>query len=499
MSGLPPSSPTAAAARPLPRAELAIGPPTGCPSGPAAAPPVPADATRPPAVPAPVPSAAPTPAQEAPSVVPLASRAAGLTDAATIASATRPAGGPAGPLNEAIVCTWWASLFQPRGWRWSTSWATFAARCAQPDTFPTKDAPPRWSAATFQGDYRRLANVEATAAVVLDLDGQRGEVPTRERVVEAFDGRLLVAHTTWSSTPERPRWRVVLPLSRLVNVEEHDRCWRAATELVERTGIAPDYGAKDASHAWAVPAQRPDYEYLLVAGEPLDVDAAVARFPAPAPPQPLELPPRDPPPDDLARLLVRARAYLSVMDPAISGSGGHMATWRAALALVRGFGLPPDDALHLLVEEYNPRCSPPWTLRQLQHKVADAARARVPLGWLADSPTTIREEACQWMGALRVRVLRAAFQRLPACPWRGRAAADRVNLWVATTEGEVLPRQQVWLHAREVYDAVMPDIPVSAWLVTDDWRALVERLVGRELEIVVRPGVPRARRIRMVP
>jgi hypothetical protein len=63
------------------------------------------------------------------------------------------------------------------------------------------------------------------------------------------------------------------------------------------------------------------------------------------------------PPCPLAPLDIRCHrgmAYLARLAPAISGQGGHLATWRAALALVRGFALPADIALDLLVQEYNP-------------------------------------------------------------------------------------------------------------------------------------------------
>lgn len=81
----------------------------------------------------------------------------------------------------------------------------------------------------------------------------------------------------------------------------------------------------------------------------------------------------------------RARRYLAKMPPAIDGQGGHQATFAAALALVQGFGLDQGAALALLRDEYNPRCVPPWDERELQHKVADAARAaRVPAGYLLE-------------------------------------------------------------------------------------------------------------------
>ncbi|MEZ6092486.1 MAG: DUF3987 domain-containing protein [Pirellulaceae bacterium] len=82
----------------------------------------------------------------------------------------------------------------------------------------------------------------------------------------------------------------------------------------------------------------------------------------------------------------RAIAYLAVMPPAISGSGGHSQTYAAATTLVHGFGLDTDRALAILAAEYNPRCSPPWSDRELQHKINQAATKPHdrPFGWLRD-------------------------------------------------------------------------------------------------------------------
>jgi len=46
-------------------------------------------------------------------------------------------------------------------------------------------------------------------------------------------------------------------------------------------------------------------------------------------------------------ILDAARAYLAKLPPAISGTGGHNATYRAACCLVR-FGLADGDAMILL-------------------------------------------------------------------------------------------------------------------------------------------------------
>ncbi|MFN7560002.1 MAG: bifunctional DNA primase/polymerase [bacterium] len=83
----------------------------------------------------------------------------------------------------------------------------------------------------------------------------------------------------------------------------------------------------------------------------------------------------------------RAAAYLDRIPPAISGSGGHGQTYAAATAMVHGFGLDPEAAFSLLWARYNPRCEPPWSEKELRHKVTDAASKSHdrPFGWLRDA------------------------------------------------------------------------------------------------------------------
>lgn len=69
-----------------------------------------------------------------------------------------------------------------------------------------------------------------------------------------------------------------------------------------------------------------------------------------------------------------ATAYLAKMEPAIQGSNGSGACFRAACKLVGHFALDPRDALQLLETEYNPRCNPQWSQAELEHKVNDAMR-----------------------------------------------------------------------------------------------------------------------------
>jgi hypothetical protein len=68
-----------------------------------------------------------------------------------------------------------------------------------------------------------------------------------------------------------------------------------------------------------------------------------------------------------------ARAYLAKLPSAVSGAGGHDATFRAACCLVR-FGLADGDAMTLLREWNVTHCRPPWTEKELIHKLKDARR-----------------------------------------------------------------------------------------------------------------------------
>lgn len=70
----------------------------------------------------------------------------------------------------------------------------------------------------------------------------------------------------------------------------------------------------------------------------------------------------------------RARAYVGKVRGAISGQGGHSHTLLVAEHLVRGFELDDGTALMILCE-WNRTCDPPWSERELRHKIHEA-RAR---------------------------------------------------------------------------------------------------------------------------
>ncbi len=75
----------------------------------------------------------------------------------------------------------------------------------------------------------------------------------------------------------------------------------------------------------------------------------------------------------LERRIERARAYLEHVDPAIQGQDGSTKTLVAAAHVALGFMLPADHALHAM-RDWNQRCQPPWSDRELKRKIDQALK-----------------------------------------------------------------------------------------------------------------------------
>ena len=80
---------------------------------------------------------------------------------------------------------------------------------------------------------------------------------------------------------------------------------------------------------------------------------------------------------DSHRAVRRARAYLLCVEGAISGFRGHDRTFRVACVLAIKFGLTFEQAWPLFCE-WNGQCEPPWSEKELRHKLQDAIKRAHP-------------------------------------------------------------------------------------------------------------------------
>jgi predicted P-loop ATPase len=125
------------------------------------------------------------------------------------------------------------------------------------------------------GYHRDNKSIETRSAlIVLDVDAAD---PGFEVVVEMLlAGHAYVLHTTYSSTPDDPRYRLIVQADREMTVVEYGQ---AAESLAQRLpGATVDRRSFAAAQFMYFPAeQRPGwFEYWVGAGEPLEVDDLLA-------------------------------------------------------------------------------------------------------------------------------------------------------------------------------------------------------------------------------
>lgn len=110
-------------------------------------------------------------------------------------------------------------------------------------------------------------------------------------------------------------------------------------------------------------------------------------------------------------IIDRARLCLATRPGAISGAGGHKATFSAACLLVWGFGLEIGEAMTLL-QEYNGRCDPPWTEPELLHKCRSALNFghTEPRGHLVDDKRAERGTLPAYVPAPEKKKRKADFR-----------------------------------------------------------------------------------------
>ena len=257
-----------------------------------------------------------------------------------------------------------------------------------------------WSVCTFNTDYRKGEKWCTAIAVAIDLDyhdedGKHAAIPpdVAARAVEALGELPNVIHDT-------PRGlRVVLVLGSLItDLVTFASAGRGAVHLVGRAlgvlirecgGLRIDPTVtKDRARFVYTPCATVDGverhgEVRVMRLEPWPVEFLVSHDPGDLRSAAVYVGQKGngratPMPENAKR----ASAYLAKIQGAVSGNGGHDQTWSAALAVVRGFSLTPEVAFDLLAREYNPRCTPPWTEKELRHKVEDASKASIAEGYL---------------------------------------------------------------------------------------------------------------------
>jgi len=273
----------------------------------------------------------------------------------------------------------WPNLQDTEGTSVSTTWDELFSTWEDPPRFAGDTRHGGWSACICEPPHRAATNVCGLSALVLDYDNGT----PLDDACGTWREYMGALHTSRSHTAEKPRFRIVLPFSRIVTPDEYAILWRWAQKLSAAEGHRIDPACKDVARFWFRPARTAAYETRRLLGDrAIDADMIIAAHKYEEHERQRAAQAQRQPSTDVEK---RALRYLEKLPASISGSGGHGALWTAALALVRGFRITPARALQMLKTEFNPRCQPPWSERELRHKVEGAEQdATTEYGYLAD-------------------------------------------------------------------------------------------------------------------
>lgn len=304
---------------------------------------------------------------------------------------------------------------------------------------------PGWSPAVFRG-ARARANVESVHALGIDFD--QGEPPW-----ERFDGLDYFAHETHSSTPEAPRWRVVLTLAEPLTLET----W--GDHVFEALGLTDE--------SWRAAKDPSRFFYLPPEGCAVRIGEG-APYAPPPPPPPAPAPAIDARwslPGELSNQAGRVLSYCrskAEHDRSIQGQNGSAALARWAGAIFWKLGLSEAEGWPLLLEMNQIGASPPWSERELRHAMANGLKPHPgrpgPRGHL------LRE----WQAADQERERERELQR------KNRMKREASVQHMAVAGDDFGPLEYPELAATELGG----EQEASEQKGADDWRALLSMTAG---------------------
>lgn len=320
-----------------------------------------------------------------------------------------------------VTYTTWAKLnARSKAEQITEPWSEFVKKFSERRKFSGKFLHPGWTGAIFSQPYRKDENVTAIHWLILDIDHNY----TIEQARSTFGNYRALLHTSKSHSETEEAFRIAFPLSREVDSEEHEKLWqiaasqcnnlldpapKASSQFFFQPGVLEDDSIFYAEEwrgrllpvdEWLSIEEEHDVSNLMseLNSEPqnqsqskLDnkdaVTADTARLTQTSESQPklapvLKIHKTPPTNGKHVDRFERARKWVEQAEPAISGSGGHNATWLVARKCAGDFELDYQQTLDILLNDYNPRCQPPWSTKDLEHKAREAvekARVRVPI------------------------------------------------------------------------------------------------------------------------
>lgn len=172
--------------------------------------------------------------------------------------------------------TTFPSTTNPKGTRHPVTELLAALQKPLPRSTP-KALLPLWSPGTFVGNQRNRDNGESFWALGYDVD----EVDLSEADLRAGVGDLgALYHCSANHTPDKPRWRLFIPLSRPVTGGEYERLWHAVAQRLHFVN-AIGQASSDCARQWYWPREPKEgaFVWAELKGLKLDVEELLKTAP----------------------------------------------------------------------------------------------------------------------------------------------------------------------------------------------------------------------------
>lgn len=189
-------------------------------------------------------------------------------------------------------------------------WCQYLERAPAAPPDQTKDRLNGFCPAVFRGDQKENERVESVDMLVTEYDNEewvttdeidpktgkkkrekRPIPPERRTTIDAalalWDGYSRAVYTSWSHTPEHPKFRVLVETSRPMAADEFERVWRWMRARAAQAGHVIDVATKNPSRFWFLPRRREgrDFIFRRIEGKPLDINAILKEVQPESPPQ----------------------------------------------------------------------------------------------------------------------------------------------------------------------------------------------------------------------
>jgi hypothetical protein len=216
-----------------------------------------------------------------------------------------------------------------------------------------------------------VATLEALGVAWFAYGSPKDGIAKPERADASVKRRLLIALSRDVTPKESAKLRALVPALLGLTPDASTVGDESRLFYVGHVDDALPYfdGAPSGDHAI-------DVDALLAAHPEAPSKASATRFGAFVGAKPDRKCPAGVEPIEHARSLARTSPA------AVDGEHGHTTLFGVACDIVRGLNIAADNALAILLADFNPRCLPPWDRKDVERKVSEAGHCTRDAGYL---------------------------------------------------------------------------------------------------------------------